>query len=303
MKNAPTRRKTSPGAAPRETPESSGDPVSAARAAAFVTDDPSAALEHFRPLAATVSTADLETFKGVPLVMLANVKAALARLEPHLADVAATLRGARLAEVMELPTLVLALDAACARVPARRLSSGEIDKLLAEGKPLRELSLSFFEIASHPIFKLVPAERVRAIRAGTGKVDSARDFVALAALFTEFEEALGGKHPFTDAMVARLAELGATLLQQVRPGGATTPEKKRGEEAVLRDQLAVLVEDRYDHLLVMAAVALGRRKADALLPALRSASYATPTGKEPDAQGDAKGEETGTVKGDAKGEG
>ena len=300
MKHSPTRRKTSPVAAPRETREGHADPVAAARAAAFVTDDPAAALEHFRPLAAGVSTVDLTPLNGAPLVMLANVKSALATLEPHLGDVAARLSGARLTEVFELPTLVLALDAAAARVPSRSLSSGEIEKLLAEGRPLRELSLSYFEIVSHPLFAIVPAERVRSIRAGHGKVDTSRDFVALAALFTEFREAIEGRHPFTEAMVACLAELGATLLQQVRPGGASAPEKKRGDESVLRDQLAALVEDRYDHLLVLASVALGRRKADALLPALRSASYPATPEKKPEAkpagETEAKGEETGEVK-------
>ena len=42
--------------------------------------------------------------------------------------------------------------------------------------------------------------------------------------------------------------------------------------ALLRDQLAAMVADRYDHLQVLATVALGKRKADELLPALRSSA-------------------------------
>ena len=46
---------------------------------------------------------------------------------------------------------------------------------------------------------------------------------------------------------------------------------KRTPESILRDQLASLVVARYDQLQVLATVALGKRKADELLPALRSA--------------------------------
>lgn len=303
MKKTPTRRRTAPGAVSREAPPGSVDPIAAARAAAFVTDDPVAALDHFRPLAARVSTEGLAPLNGSPAVMLANVKSALATLEPHLSDVATRFPGARLQDLLELPSLVLALLAASRRVPSRALSDGEIQKLLAEGKPLRDLTLTFLEVASHPLLGIVPAARVRAIRAGKGKLDTAQDFVALATVFSEFEAALSGKHPFTDAMLARLSELGAELVQQVRPGSAAAAEKKRSEESLLRDQLASLVEDRYDHLLVLAAVALGRRKADAVFPALRSAFHAAPTEKAPEAEGAGKEEAKGEAEGEAKGEG
>ncbi len=54
------------------------------------------------------------------------------------------------------------------------------------------------------------------------------------------------------------------------PGNAPAPIAKRTPESILRDQFAALVEDRYDHLQVIATVALGKRGADALLPALRT---------------------------------
>jgi hypothetical protein len=56
----------------------------------------------------------------------------------------------------------------------------------------------------------------------------------------------------------------------VRPGNAIVEVAKRSKESILRDQLASLVVDRYDHLQVLATIALGKRKADELLPALRS---------------------------------
>ncbi|HSN98950.1 MAG TPA: hypothetical protein VLS89_11715, partial [Candidatus Nanopelagicales bacterium] len=50
-----------------------------------------------------------------------------------------------------------------------------------------------------------------------------------------------------------------------------TEVQKRSAESILRDQLAALVTARYDRLQVLAAVAVGKRRADELLPALRTA--------------------------------
>lgn len=252
----------------------SADPaalIAAARAEAFTDEAPARAFKHFRPLAEQVPTADLPVFTGQPLLMRANVKAALDAVTPHLPAAVSALREPRLKEVFELPSLVMALDFAAARVPVAKLSAGEIDRMLAEGAPWRDLMLSFLEVASHPLLGLLPRERVAAVRAGSGKLDKARDFVALPGLFAEFSEALAGKHPFPADKLDLLATLGGALVQQVRPGNAPVTVAKRTAESILRDQLASLVADRYDHLQVLAAVALGKRKADELLPALRSA--------------------------------
>jgi hypothetical protein len=246
------------------------DPVALARAAAFTTDSPAAALEHFRPAAGRVATEGLRPFTGQPLVMLHNVKAALAAVEPHLAVAAERMPGAPLQQVFELPALVLALDYAAARVPVQKLSTGEIDAMLAEGRPWRELLLSYLEVVSHPLIGLLPRERVAAVRKGSGKLDTARDFVALPGLFAEFEAALEGKHPFSADTIARLGELGGALVQQVTPGAVAVTAAPRAPEAILRNQLARLVEDGYDALAVVATVALGKRAADGLLPALRA---------------------------------
>jgi hypothetical protein len=113
---------------------------------------------------------------------------------------------------------------------------------------------------------------VAAVRAGTGKLDQAQDFVALPGLFAEFADELAGKNPFPPEKLELLATLGGTLVKVVRPGGAVVEVAKRSKESILRDQLAVLVADRYDHLQVLATIALGKRKADELLPALRSSA-------------------------------
>lgn len=245
--------------------------VAAARAAAFTDESPQRAFAHFRPLAEKVPTDGLPVFAAQPMLVRSNVIAALAALEPHLVTVAAQLATAKLRDIFELPSLVMALDFAVGRVPVAKLSAGEIDKMLADGGPWRELMLSYLEVAAHPLLDLLPRARVAAVRAGSGKLDKARDFVALAGLFAEFGDALKDKHPFPADKIDWLATLGGTLVQQIRPGRAVAQVAKRSAEAILRDQLAALVVERYDHLQVLAGVAVGRRNADELLPALRSA--------------------------------
>ncbi|MEO7331302.1 MAG: hypothetical protein ABI193_22190, partial [Minicystis sp.] len=139
------------------------------------------------------------------------------------------------------------------------------------GAPWRELILTFLEVAAHPLINLLPRERVAAVRAGKGKLDQAQDFVAIPGLFAEFAEALEGKNPFPPERLDLLATLGGTLVRHIRPGNAIAEVSKRGKESILRDQLASMVVNRYDDLQVIASLALGKRKADALLPALRSA--------------------------------
>ncbi len=244
--------------------------IAAARKAAFTDENPKAAFDHFRPLAERVPTDDLPVFTGQPLVMRANVLAALEAVEPHFPKALELMSSASLAELFELPSLVMALDFAANRVPVAKLSTGEIQAMLDEGAPWREVMLGYLEVVAHPVLGLVPENRVRAIRQGTGKVDKARDFVAIAGMFAEFEKELAGKHPFDKAQLDRLATLGGALVQQLVPGGAPVPVAKRTAESILRDQFAALVEDRYDHLQVLATVALGKRRADALVPALRA---------------------------------
>lgn len=272
-----TAKKTPKKSAPAKKPVAKGKKkldakavIAAARKAAFTDETPAKAFAHFRPLAEAVDASALTPFTGQPLLMRANVMTALRAVEPHLERAVTGLFDPKLEEVFELPALVMALDFAANRVPIAKLSPGEIDQMLREGAPLRELMLSFLEIVAHPLLGLLPRERVAAVRAGKGKLDQAQDFVAIPGLFAEFEDVIEGKHPFPADTIDKLATLGGTLLTQVRPGHAVAEIAKRSKEAILRDQLAALVADRYDHLQVLAAVALGKRKADELLPALRS---------------------------------
>jgi hypothetical protein len=196
--------------------------IAAARAAAFADETPAEAFAHFRPMAEKVPTADLAIFTGQPLLLRANILTALAAVEPHLDAAVSALREPRLEEVFELPSLIMALEFSVGRVPVAKLSAGEIEKMLAEGAPWRELMLTFLEVAAHPLINLLPRERVAAVRAGKGKLDQAQDFVAIPGLLAEFGAALAGKHPFPPEKIDLLATLGGTLVKHVRPGNAIT---------------------------------------------------------------------------------
>jgi hypothetical protein len=245
--------------------------IADARAAAFTDEHPQHAFDHFRPLTDKVPQADLPVFTGQALVMRANVRHALQAIEPYLVTAVARLSDPRLQDIFELPALTTALDFAAARVPLAKLSAGEIQAKLDEGAPWRELMLSYLEVASHPLVGLLPAERVRAVRAGKGKLDMARDFVSVVGLFSEFSTALAGKHPFPPEKLDLLSTLGGQLVGQLKPGQAVGDPAQRTPESVLRDRFAWLVADRYDALQALAAVAVGYRKVEELLPALRTA--------------------------------
>jgi|GEM_PF-2613384 len=257
--------------------------IARARAAAYADTSPERAFAHFRPLAERVAPADAPSFRGVPMAMHAAAQRAITVATPGFPAAVAELREPRFEEVLELPALVLALHFAAGRVPGARLSDGEIARLIAEQAPVRAATLDYLEVAAGPVLKLVPAARVAAIRAGNGTLDMASDFVAIAGMFGEYEEALRGRHPFTAAQLARLGEVGATLLQQIRPQGAPKEGSARGPEATLRDQLGALVARRYERLLLIAAAGLGRARAEAEMPALYAVERA--------AKGEAKGEE------------
>lgn len=120
--------------------------------------------------------------------------------------------------------------------------------------------MAYLDVVSDPLIGLVPRDRVTKIREGNGPLDRAEDFVAIDGVFTEFAGALAGKHPFSAAQLARLADVGAALLQQMRPGNAPKEERTRGPEATLRDQFAALVTARFEHLLELATLVPGARR-------------------------------------------
>ena len=277
---------------PGNLPTAADDRLTVAQKSAFQSMDPAACFAHFRPLAEQVPTEGLAVFNADAALVLQNVKTAVSVLGPRLPEVALRLVDPPFVAVLELPSLALALLHAANRVPARKLSEGEIRDALAEVAPMRALTLTFLDVASDPALGLLPTERVRAVRAGKGPLDLAGDAVVLSDLFAEYGESLSGKHPFRPEQLTRMAELGALLLQSLKPGRAPASATAREPAAVLRDQFAALLADRYEELRLCASVVFRPSQAAVVIPALRAssgqASAATEAGEptKPDAPKD-----------------
>lgn len=102
------------------------------------------------------------------------------------------------AQLAERPSLVLATLFADTQIDHAAPAS-ELQRLLASGSVLRSLLLKTAESLAKA--GLLSATAVAKIRAGTGKLDAARDCVELAALFGKDAAALRGKSPVAAAQV------------------------------------------------------------------------------------------------------
>jgi len=266
---------------PHKQPVAVDARLEAAQKRAFQSTDPAAAFAHFRAEAEAVTREGLAVFTADPALVLQNVKTAVSVLSPRLPEVALHLVDPPYATVLELPALALALLHAANRVPARKLSEGEIQEAQREVAPLRALTLTYLEVASDPLLGLLPTERVRKVRAGSGPLDLAGDAVVISELFEEYGESLHGKHPFRPEHLTRMAELGATLLQSLKPARAPSTPAERQPAAVLRDQFAALLVTRYDALRLCASAVFGPTQAAVVIPALRASSGQAPSAPTP----------------------
>ena len=96
---------------------------------------------------------------------------------------------------------------------------------------------------------LVPEPRVAQIRSGKGLFDAAQDGVALSDLYAEYRSQIAGKHPFADAQLSRIAELGHALMKLITPEGARTGSSEAAAQAMeLRDRIFSLLAIRHAEL-------------------------------------------------------
>ncbi len=243
--------------------------LAAILSSAFVTTDAARAFTHFRVVAEAVALPAAYAPRRDVAILRHNVDRAMSVMSARLPAVARLLPAVDVVALAELPTLALAVVHAADRVPVAPPSTREIDAALAIVRPLRSLTLSYLEIAA--ALNLVPAGRVCAIREGSGKLDEARDCVAIVALFRECATALANRHPFTDEQLATLATKGTWLVQHITPtNGFVTTAPLGKAERLDRDRLLRLLEERYDQLRVAGVVCFGLRDVDAKVPPLWS---------------------------------
>jgi hypothetical protein len=113
-------------------------------------------------------------------------------------------------------------------------ASAALPALLAEATPLRALLLSSAENLA--LFGCVSAERVAAIRSGSGHVDTAEDLGRLVRLFREGSPELIAKTPVTGGMLERAGELSFQIVaalgrRKVGTDGAGEPSRLEEHKA------------------------------------------------------------------------
>ena len=236
-------------------------------AAPFISEDSEACFKHFCTLVASTPADALEPYNADPEIVRVNIVRAVDAIRAHLDHIAKALPLVNIPELLEMPSLALALGFGADKVftPASRK---EIRARQASLRPMRSLTLRYLEIVGE--LEIVPADQVQNIRTGKGSLDEARDGVGLVAMFNTFAKVLSGKHPFTTEMLTKLAEDGNWLIKALLPTGARPGKAETNPDALVRDQLWTELVRRYDVLYQAGMVIWGRRQVDANLPALQT---------------------------------
>jgi hypothetical protein len=239
----------------------------------FLSEDSEACFKHFAKLVAATPADALDPYNADPEIVRVNLVRALDAVRGHLDQIAKALPLVNIAELLELPSLALALGFGADKV-FTPVSRQEIRARQATLRPARSQTLRYLEIVAE--LDIVPADRVQNIRAGKGALDEARDGVAEVAMFNEYESKLAGKHPFSEEYLAKLAEDGNWLIKALLPTGAKPGKAGANPDVLVRDQLWTEVLRRYDVLYQAGMVIWGRRQVDAHLPALQSRVVSAP---------------------------
>ncbi len=192
--------------------------------------------------------------KVVPLkvdvnLVFANVQQGILSVQPQLTRLRSELPMLNVDGLMKLPRLAEALlyahgEAIRHSQPVKR---AEMEAKLGELQSLRESMLLQAEVFA--LVGLVPEARVAQIRAGKGLFDAAQDGVALADLYGAYRGQIAGKHPFSDAQIARVAELGHALMKVITPEGARASVSSAAVKAMdERDRIYSLLLLRHGEL-------------------------------------------------------
>lgn len=232
---------------------------------------PAEAYEYFLADAQAIPEAEIIVCRLDPPLGLHNVQLGVASVLPHEARLRKELPMLKLAELVSLPDLAAGLLYATDRLSGPPAKTELTEKLLRLRK-LREPMLVIAEgLALHG---LLPTERVTAIRQGQGAIDAARDGIALDALYREYATTLRNKHPFTEAELTEVADLGNYLVRAITPNGGRRPVEAQSDATRLRDRFYTLLVQRHAELRKAGFVLFGEAVND-YVPAL-SARVARP---------------------------
>jgi hypothetical protein len=235
----------------------------------FTTDQAELAFAHFLPLAEKVPREGLAPCRVDVALCRENLERGVASLRAELPRAKRALPGLDLVPLLELPALGLALAHAASRV-TRPTPSAEVEKRLAQMRPMREAALRQLEVFA--LIDLIPDHVPAAIRKGSGALDHAQDALAIPSVFQENDELIGHRHPFTSAMLKKLGEDGDWLVERLAPLEEAREEAERSPEAVVQNQLWALLTERHQQLRRLGALLFGLQALDARVPPLHAKS-------------------------------
>lgn len=148
--------------------------------------------------------------------------------------------------VLQIRTYAGAAVHAHLRAMGSRTEDPKLPEKLEEGAKLREGMLLSAETLVH--YKLLPAERVAAIRSGTGHLDMANDLSAMAELYTEHWPALVQRTAVTIAEVERAGVLGFELQTLLGERRAESESTEPAERQRTRERAFTLFVKAYEHV-------------------------------------------------------
>jgi hypothetical protein len=208
-----------------------------------------AAYDLFLPAAQKLPADKLSEYRADPQLAYQNVKRGAANVLTELARIKKELPLADIESVRTLPQVTQALIFSALQVNRDAGSPGTIEGLLNRAHPVRRKLLKAAEALVES--SVIPDADLTPIRPGRGKVDTANDCVALAALFRKHEKKTAGKTAITAADIAEADEAGSKLQTLLKTKG--TPADNRPAPALatavdIRNRFWTLVEERHDHL-------------------------------------------------------
>jgi hypothetical protein len=229
--------------------------------------DGAKAFERFLP--ETTKITRVTPLRADPALALRNVARGVETVMRHEIRIRRELPRADVKALRALPDLARAVVFAAAEVQRSGPRKDDLRPLLSRARELRARLLSSAE--SLAAAGLVPSAEVAKIRAGLGVLDSARDCVALAALFRDHAAAVKGKSPVTRAAIDEADKVGAELVARLKPAAAKPAARAQlpAPTAASRDKLWTLLVRRHDALWRVGAYLFGR-DVDRHVPALQA---------------------------------
>ena len=223
------------------------------------------------PAAQKIAAADVMVMRADPQLALHNVTVGVGNVlaeEGRLAKLPET-NAKELASLRQVALAVIFASTQLARPGANSALPGKVSR----GAVLRAFLLQTAEALA--LGGLLPQAEVDKIRAGYGRLDAARDLVALAAIFGKHAAKLKGKHSISAAQLKEAADLGTELLTLLKPGRAKTTTAGTTIGAAERDRLWTLLVQGHDRLWRAGAYLFGHAVA-AKVPALQASSGGRP---------------------------